>query len=867
MKSTSRTYRIAIEQALARLARAQERRPLLFTLVPLLLAILSAILASRLELRSRFDQLLPDNQPSVQELERLTRLTHSNAHIFILLEGASEARLRQMSDELVGRLRRLGRPWVADAQNGVQASRRFLMPRAGLFLSLDELRKLDRDMGELWEHEAAKRADLLLDEEEEARGTPRVTVAGLLGRLKRSQHAAEADRYKDGYFQSADGRALVVLVRSAHEKGNVEGGQRTLREVQRVVAELHRRPEYRTLEVGYAGDLVTEIAEYGVIRADLTRVGLLGCGLVLGVVLLFFMRLRALFTMGLTIATGVAWTFGLTQLAIGHLNIATGFLFSIIVGNGINFGIIYMARYFEGRRAGLDPRQALECAHRTTWLPTLAAALAASAAYGSLSITDFRAFKHFALIGSTGMLLCWIATFAVTPPLLVWVDRLRPFHAVSGASWLARLRRRGLRYDTPFATLIRRAPESVAFLGLALGLAGVFALVRYVGSEPIEYDMRRLKSDMGESTEMYRVSARSQELLGSKIDVSSMLVVCDRPDQALGLKRALEARRAAAPRGLEPFEAVHTLFDFVPEAQQEKLPLLSRLRRRLLKAHDRGYLSAAEWKDIEPLVPPANLEAFGPADLPAELARPYSDRRGLRGTVALIQPTAGVSGDDLRYLVRWADSLRETRLASGEVIRASGQAVIFADMLKAVTADIPWAVGASLVMTFVAVVLWFRGRALLWVFFSLGIGVGMMALYLFLTGARIHFINFIALPITFGIGADYAVNFLHRYFNQREELPQRVLNALEATGGAVILCSLTTILGYLALLSSVNQGIRGLGALAVMGEVACLVAALLVVPALLYRRDSRAARARLATAPASTPERAPRGAQEGGVTR
>src|SRR5205823_13237645 len=110
------------------------------------------------------------------------------------------------------------------------------------------------------------------------------------------------------------------------------------------------RASFPGVNVGYAGDLVTGLAEYGAVKEDLVNVGVLGVALVLGVVLLFFMRVRALVAMGATIACGVAWTFGLTQIAIGHLNVATGFLFSIVAGNGINFGIIYMARFFEERR-------------------------------------------------------------------------------------------------------------------------------------------------------------------------------------------------------------------------------------------------------------------------------------------------------------------------------------------------------------------------------------------------------------------------------------------------------------------------------------------------------------------------------------
>jgi predicted RND superfamily exporter protein len=67
-----------------------------------------------------------------------------------------------------------------------------------------------------------------------------------------------------------------------------------------------------------------------------------------------------------------------------------------------------------------------------------------------------------------------------------------------------------------------------------------------------------------------------------------------------------------------------------------------------------------------------------------------------------------------------------------------------------------------------------------------------------------------------------------------------VLRALRGTGGAIILCSLTTLLGYTALLASVNQAIRSLGLLCVLGELACVTAATLLLPAVLvWRKRSR----------------------------
>ena len=50
---------------------------------------------------------------------------------------------------------------------------------------------------------------------------------------------------------------------------------------------------------------------------------------------------------------------------VGHLNSNTAFLGSIVVGNGINVGLILFARYLEERRHGAGPLPAMEIAVRT----------------------------------------------------------------------------------------------------------------------------------------------------------------------------------------------------------------------------------------------------------------------------------------------------------------------------------------------------------------------------------------------------------------------------------------------------------------------------------------------------------------------
>ena len=149
-------------------------------------------------------------------------------------------------------------------------------------------------------------------------------------------------------------------------------------------------------------------------------------------------------------------------------------------------------------------------------------------------------------------------------------------------------------------------------------------------------------------------------------------------------------------------------------------------------------------------------------------------------------------------------------------------------------------------MTSVVVALAFaRGkRGLIAVALSLGalvIGMSLMGAVLAIARVRINFLNFVAIPITVGIGVDYAVNVVHRW---RLEPPGSIARIVRETGGAVVLCSLTTTLGYLALLTSINQAVRSFGLVAVIGELTCVAAAVVILPAVLATLDQRAERKR-----------------------
>jgi hypothetical protein len=122
--------------------------------------------------------------------------------------------------------------------------------------------------------------------------------------------------------------------------------------------------------------------------------------------------------------------------------------------------------------------------------------------------------------------------------------------------------------------------------------------------------------------------------------------------------------------------------------------------------------------------------------------------------------------------------------------------------------------------------------------------------FLYFKGIQLNFLNFVAVPITIGIGAEYAHNLMQRW---RAENGQNLDKVITETGGAVVLCSLTTAIGYFALMWSINKGIVSFGLAAAAGEIACLFAAVLILPAFLVWRSRKQA----APAPASAGQKEP----------
>jgi predicted RND superfamily exporter protein len=841
------------ERFFRRLTALQVRRPFVLLTAVLAFTMLALASARKLELRTSLGELLPDGKESVIVAQRVNQRLPSVSSLVVVATGKDNEGLKRFVDALVPELLKLDATLVSGVDAGVRASQEFLKENQLLYAPLDLVQEVHERIRERYDYEVGRALGTLLEEDEPP---PPISKASIQKEIDARASKAETpphQSYPDGYYLDPELHQIVVRVLTPIGSGDVERAEHLKGLVQTTIDRVQPKRFEPAIQVGLSGDLLTGVEAYLRIKDDLAHVGVWGVSGVLLVVLLFFMRIRTVVSMTIAVGVGVAWTFGAAYYLVGHLNSSTGFLVSIIVGNGINFGIVYMARFLEARRA-CDLEESLFTAHHETWSGTLAAALAAAASYGSLSITDFRGFKQFGLIGGLGMVLCWVTTLLVLPTVLVLSERVSSSTKSGGfRAYLAG------HYGRPFAWLATGSPRAVVAVAVLLTVVSGALAFRYVERDPMEYNMRTVDNAATDRpTEVRRLSKIADRIVG-RLRQDGLALVVDRLDQVLPLKRALEARRDAAPAERKPFESVVTVFSILPTDQEKKVELIRQTRETLARARRRGFIADADWQAIQDYFPDGGVHPIGIADLPEQMAQPFTEKNGRRGLLVYIAPKKGESVWDGRYLLRWADSFRKTLLPDGSVIQGSGRAVIFADVILAIVEDTPRALMASLASTLIIVWLTFRGRReALWVIASVLVGfvwtIGVLAVWnsswvpgkgLSIDGMRINFLNFVALPITLGVGVDYSVNVMQRYRLIGGDMRRVIIE----TGGAVVLCSLTTLVSYLSLTLSINGAIRSFGIAAATGEVCCMLTGVLVLPAVLCLLSRR----RKASLPAPSP--------------
>jgi len=782
-------------------------------------------------LRSDLEELLPKSAPSVLALNEARRRLPGLRHLGVVVDTGgrenADAALRFLSD-LERRIAAYPKDLVAGVRTGVGPERRFVETRALSLMEPEDVRKLREAVEARHRWEVAHRSGLsLLDEKEDP--PPPLPLAEL--EAKYAAKNGHPPHFPGDRFLSEDGRTAVLVVQAASHTTALSGDEALLSRVEHDVKELGFPARYAPgMRLGYAGDIATRVEESRGIVVDLGVSGVVVMTLVLGALAWFFKSFRAVPVLVVPVLFGTLYTFGLVALpplSIRHLNSNTAFLSSIIVGNGVNSGIILLARYREERLAGFGVEAALVAAVRETYRATFGASAAAAASYATLLLTDFRGFTQFGWIGAVGMLVCWLSTYALVPCLVRVVgERLFVPRVETG---LAPARPEPASAAHGVARLVLGHARVVLAAVLALFVVGTLGILERRGTW-LETDFSRLRrADSFEHGERYwgpRMDATLHTYL------TPAVILTDSPAAA---RRAAAAVRELARdhRAGDLIASVRTSEDVLPSYRAASLAEARKLAAAVTPAM-LDALSAPDRARVERLLSPEALSPLTASEIPATLVAGLRDANGEVDRNVLVFPKVGSGTWDTVRMAAFTRDLREAAAQAGPRAVVVGGLLLSSDIIAAMRHDGPLATGGAMIAVLGVALLAFRSVGLsLAAIGSLVVGITLMLGFAAWSGQRLNFSNLIALPITFGVAADYSINVLKRY-QAHGELAQ----AIGKTGGAVALCSTTTVIGFASLIVAQNRALRSFGELAITGELACLATAVLALPAYLAWRAS-----------------------------
>ena len=784
-------------------------------------------------LRTDLEELLPTRARSVLDLNEVRSRLESIDNLSVLIFSEDAKNSRRFVEDLAKKLQAEPKDVVASVEYNIAKELDFFKSRRALYIDLADLKRIRDYIRNRLEYEKILRNPLTIFA---GVNVPEPTLNFTAIEKKYSGQTSNYDKFPDGYYATPDEKKRVILVYKP-SNGN---GDRLKKTVVQAIADLNPTQNYASdIRIEYAGGVQNTIEEQAALVEDLELSTVLVALLVAGAMLFFYRAFRASAALLVALFYGTFWTFGVAYFVIGYLNANSAFLGSIVLGNGINFPIIFLARYLEERRNHLDHETSLDLAITHTGSATWTAALAAGLSYGSLALTGFRGFKQFGIIGLIGMVLCWIASFTVLPAALTILERFRSLEPrkPKPKAWVAE----------SIAHFVAGSPKLIAGITAALTVFSAAMLFRY-DSTIIETDLSKLRNKWSIEHGSGFYSKYVDEIFGRYL--SPMVALPHDRDHAIVLaEKYKEKMKADGPTSL--IHNVSILDDFIPGDQPEKIKILHEIDR-LLPPAIRSQLDPAERARVNDFIRPEVFRPIAMKDLPALVLGKFTEKDGSVGKLVLIEPPLNTVTNDGDKLIAFVHSLRDIADSVAPGTPVAGSLPISSDMIESINHDGPRAtLFAFTAVVLLVIVLFRRPKTFAPVLLALFLGVLWLVGFVLADWFKINFLNFIALPITFGIGVDYSVNVFSRY---REEGGASILKVIRDTGGAVVLCSFTTTVGYGSLVIASNQAFVSFGVLAIIGEMTCLFAAMIAMPAILLVLRQRKEKKEAAWKPALNPD-------------
>ncbi len=797
------------------LADRQVKNPKRFLAGAALFTLAAFAVAAGIKFDSSYEALLPDDSAEINNANVVRDKTGGTRQVVVAIEGSDKDQRRAFARKVTDRFRQIEDIRYADFEFPID----FFKKRALRLMdetSLDELTEALEEAvrAAKWK---ANPMNLRLDEEKDE--------ADLKAAWKRVEDLAKSknqDMPFNEIIESKDGKYTFVLVTPRIKFEDIEVGRQLYNRMNREIEDLN--PKSAGVEVTLAGNLSILQEQNRIMLSDLRNASFLA--FIAGIILiaLALRRLGAPFLIGAALLCGVTWTFAFARIAVGHVNIITGFLVSVIIGLGIDFGIhLFMRVQQDIKFKGLAPEDAVREAVISTFPPALTSALTTAGTFLSFMIADFRGFSEFGLIAGIGVLLTLTSSFLVLPPLLLVFGSKRQSVASSPST---------------FFTSGQLHP-GLAGAAVSITLALVIVGITNVNDIPFRNNFRELRGK-SPATEFADYVDRN---MGTGFNPAVFIV--KNTDDAKKIKDLAQAQQKNGFNGRPSrIGKILSASDLLPQNQAATESKIEHLKKILNDPKlDRAEeidgeadkkdkeASSKQAEDLRQAREMANIAPWTMADLPEVFSRRVITQNG-KEYMVYIWPEQRNDSDI--QAASWDDELNylsKTAAEAGIENQSADETLVLAWIYKTILKDgVPLLVMAAVVV-FIFLLIDFRKlKPALLIGFTLACGMSVFAGLIHLLKMEINMFNLIVLPSVVGIGVDNAVHIYHRYMDEGLGSLKRVLRT---TGAAALMASLTTAFGFGAGIISHNVGLQSLGSLAVVGIASVFTATTIFFPGFL----------------------------------
>jgi hypothetical protein len=328
-------------------------------------------------LKTDIEELLPTTARSVIDLGEVTRRLESIDNLAIVVLSDKPEESRQFVDAVVGELSKAPRTQIAGIEYKIDRELKFFNDRRPLYMDLTDLQKVRDYIRDRIEFEKQLYNPLNIFSGREL-PEPRLDIGSL--ERKYTSKISAYSRVPGGYYATPDGKTRVILVNLPGKVSGVDAATGLRRLVDAAIAKADPAKFDPAMKLLFTGGVQNLLEEHHDLIEDLELSTIIVMVLVTAVLLLFYRAVRATLLLVGALLIGTLWTFGVSYFAVGYLNANSAFLGGIVLGNGINFGIIFLARYLEERRKGATHWDGMERSIGSTLTATWTAALAAGLA-------------------------------------------------------------------------------------------------------------------------------------------------------------------------------------------------------------------------------------------------------------------------------------------------------------------------------------------------------------------------------------------------------------------------------------------------------------------------------------------------------